>query len=453
MRLTDLNRDGGIGANCLHVEIGNFRFIFDAGLHPKRVGLPATPDLSAVPAGSTDFIVLTHCHLDHLGALPVVMKHQPQASVLMSIPSKMLAARMLHNSCNVMKRQREELNIEEYPLFQHGDIDRCESGFAPLAFKQTRTLRSHTGGDTIDFTLFPAGHIVGAAGVRLVHKHRKIFFTGDVLFSPQRTLPGADFPDEQVDTLVLETTRGATERQASLEREAELSRLLDTIDATLSRGGSVLIPVFALGRMQEILSVLNDATKKGLIPRVPVICGGLGIDLASYFDEISRRTGLINFRHKILKELKVKSMPEFRAGRPPGERGIYLLSSGMLVGNTPSYACAASLLADTASSICFVGYCDPDTPGGHLLASSPGETFLFDKLEYACPIRARVERFELSGHADRGELLDFAASVEPRAIVLTHGDPEARTWFKEQLAERLPTTTVIDPIPLQTYTV
>jgi len=453
MRLTDLNRDGGIGANCLHVEIGDFRFIVDAGLHPKRVGLQATPDLSALPAGSTDFIVLTHCHLDHLGSLPLVMKAQPQASALMSIPSRMLAARMLHNSCNVMKRQRDELGLTEYPLFQHSDVDRCEASFAPVPFRQSRTLRANQGGDTIEFTLFPAGHIAGAAGVRLVHKHRRIFFTGDVLFSAQRTLPGADFPTEPVDTLVLETTRGATERKASEEREPELERLLETIEQTLARGGSILIPVFALGRMQEIMAVLHEAVKKRRIPHAPIFCGGLGVDLASYLDDISRRTGLVNFRHKILKELKVRPMPDFRAGRPPGERGIYLLSSGMLVGNTPSYACAASLLADHASTVAFVGYCDPDTPGGQLLASSPGDTFLFDKLDYACPIRARVERFELSGHADRDELLDYAVSLEPRAIVLTHGDPEARAWFSEQLAERLPKCQVVDPKPLQPYQV
>lgn len=453
MRLTDLNRDGGIGANCLHVEIGSFRLIVDAGLHPKHVGLRATPDLSAIPHGSTDFIVLTHCHLDHLGSLPLAMREQSQASVLMSIPSRMLAARMLHNSVNVMKRQRDELGLADYPLFQHSDIDRCEAAFAPVPFRQPRNLRSNHDGDSLEFTLFPAGHIAGAAGVRLVHKHRRIFFTGDVQFGAQRTLPGADFPTEKVDTLVMETTRGGTERRAADERESEIERLLDTIGQTLARNGSILIPVFALGRMQELLTILHTAAKQRRIPQSPIFCGGLGVDLASYLDEISRKTGLVNFRQKILKELKVRTIPEFRPGRPPGERGIYLLSSGMLVGNTPSYACAASLLADNASTIAFVGYCDPDTPGGQLLATSHGDTFLFDKLDYTCPVRARIERFEMSGHADRDELVDFAVSLDPRAIVLTHGDPDSRAWFIDQFAERLPSTSVLDPKPLQTYTV
>jgi Cft2 family RNA processing exonuclease len=125
----------------------------------------------------------------------------------------------------------------------------------------------------------------------------------------------------------------------------------------------------------------------------------------------------------------------------------------MLVERTPSYTLASGLLGNAGNTIGFVGYCDPDTPGGKLLASKPGETFLFETAHVKTKIKARVERFELSGHADREELLQFAVQTGARSIVLTHGDPAARDWFAQQLAVLLPSAKVIDPVPLQEYLV
>ena len=121
----------------------------------------------------------------------------------------------------------------------------------------------------------------------------------------------------------------------------------------------------------------------------------------------------------------------------------------MLIERTPSYVLAASLVAQGRNAICFVGYCDPDTPGGKLLETKPGKTFLFEALDYQAPIRAQIERFELSGHADRDELLAFALSTRPDTIVLTHGDPGARAWFAEALIENEPSLKVVDPRPLE----
>lgn len=100
-----------------------------------------------------------------------------------------------------------------------------------------------------------------------------------------------------------------------------------------------------------------------------------------------------------------------------------------------------------------MGFCDPDTPGGKLLQTKPGETFLFETANVKAKVKARVERFELSGHADREELLEFAVQATPRSLVLTHGDQAARDWFAQELAIRAPGTKVIDPVPLQTYQV
>jgi len=141
------------------------------------------------------------------------------------------------------------------------------------------------------------------------------------------------------------------------------------------------------------------------------------------------------------------------AGKEPAEQGIYIVSSGMLVENTPSYALAASLAGNAKNCICFVGYCDPDTPGGALQRARQGEEFLFTAANVKTKLRCDIERFELTGHADRDELVEFAVGAAPRSIVLTHGDPPARAWFAQELARKLPHAKVLDPKPLTEYRV
>lgn len=451
MKLTDLNRFGGVGANGHLIELGGVRLLIDCGLHPKKSGREALPDFARLQQHPPDAIVVTHCHLDHLGALPVALKAAPNAPALMTLPSMSLAERLLRNSVNVMKREREEKGVADYPLYLMSDIDAALPRFVPMLFGQPRKLS--VGADDVEITFFPAGHVTGAAGVQLVHKHRSIFFTGDVQFDEQKLLGGAKFPSKHFDTVVTETTRGATERGSGRERSDEVARLVKTINHVLDRGGSVLIPVFALGRMQEIMLILHEARMKRQLRPAPIYSAGLGMDLCDYMDEIARKTGLCNFSRTVLRELEVKPPPRVTAGREPKERGIYVVSSGMVVENTPSYLLASCLLGQPHNALCFVGYCDPETPGGRLLAARKGETFVFDAANFQTTVRASIERFELTGHADREELLEFALQANPRAVVLTHGDPPARAWFKEAIAEQAPKVAVLDPVPGTTYEV
>jgi len=364
----------------------------------------------------------------------------------------MLIERMLHNSSNVMVRQKEEENIPEYPLFTHEDIDRCGPRMTGLAFGHAKKFQS--GNDSVEIIFHQAGHVAGAAGVEIHHKHRAIFFTGDVLFENQRTLNGAKFPSGHFDTIVTETTRGTTERPANKSRLAEVNRLITSINDTIQRGGSFLLPVFALGRMQEILAIIHDARKFGKLAEFPIFASGLGMDLADYFDEITRKLKHTNFTRSIIKELKLKPTPrKLIPGEDPQKNALYIISSGMLVERTPSYTLASGLAGHARNTIGFVGYCDPDTPGGQLLATKQGDSFLFAAANVKTKVKAHVERFELSGHADREELLEFSVQATPRSIVLTHGDPPARAWFAAELAKQLPKAKILDPVPLQTYQV
>jgi Cft2 family RNA processing exonuclease len=452
MKLIDLNRDGGIGANSLLLQLGDLRILLDCGLNPKLTGRRASPDLSPLRGAPPDLIVITHCHLDHIGSLPVAMREYPDAPVVMTQPSRMLIERMLHNSANVMLRQKEEENIPDYPLFTHDDIDRCARRMTGLPFGHAKKF--HGAKDEIELIFHPAGHVAGAAGVELHHKHRQIFITGDVLFEDQRTLPGAKFPAGKFDTLIMETTRGHTERPVGKGRGAEIARLIASINETIKRGGSFLIPVFALGRMQEILAVVHDARKFDRLVDCPIYASGLGLDLADYFDEITRKTRQLNFTRSVIKELKLKPLPrQLKPGEDPKQNALYIVSSGMLVERTPSYTLASGLASHAINTIGFVGYCDPDTPGGALLDAKPGENFLFKAANVKTKLKAHVERYHLSGHADRDELLQFAVQTTARAIVLTHGDQPARDWFAQQIAEKMPETKVLDPVPGKSYQV
>jgi len=452
MKLIDLNRDGGIGANSLFIQLGDLNILIDCGLHPKRVGRAATPDLAPLRGITLDLIIITHCHLDHIGSLPVVMREHPNTPVIMTLSSRMLIERMLHNSANVMVRQKEEANIPEYPLFTHDDIDRCAKRLTGLPFAHPKHFRGAK--DDVEITFHAAGHVAGAAAVEIHYKHRRIFFTGDVLFESQRTLAGAKFPTGHFDTVVMETTRGSTERPVGKERINEIGRLIQAINDTIQRGGSILIPVFALGRMQELFAILHDARKFGRLVECPIYAGGLGMDLADYFDEISRKTKHVQFNRQILKDLKLQPTPrKLTAGEDPQQNALYVVSSGMMVENTPSYMLASGLVAHARNMIAFIGYCDPETPGGRLLASHPGDEFLFAAANVKQKIKAHIERFELSGHADREELVEFAVQTNARSIVLTHGDPAARAWFLEQLRKLMPNAHVLDPIPLTPYQV
>jgi len=311
MKLIDLNPEGGIGANAMFVQIGDLKILIDCGLNPKLAGRAATPKLDLIRDVELDLIIITHCHLDHIGSLPVVMMQHPNTPVLMTQSSRMLIERMLHNSANVMMRQKEEANIPDYPLFTHNDIDRIAGRIIGLPFGHVKKFRNKT--DEIEILFHRAGHVAGAAAVEIHHKHKHFFFSGDVLFENQRTLQGAQFPAGHFETVVIETTRGTTERSQGKERLNEVNRLIASINDTINRGGSFLIPVFALGRMQEVLSIIHDARKFGRLVNCPIFCAGLGMDLADYFDEISRKTKDVQFSRAVIKELNVE---------PSGEYGV-----------------------------------------------------------------------------------------------------------------------------------
>lgn len=442
MRFYNLSRHTDIGSNSYMLELGDTRIILDAGTHPKHTGKTTLPDYESLAPHSIDGIIISHPHLDHIGGLPVVAARQPDAAVVMTEPTKASGIALLHNSVNVMKSQREELNEKDYPLYSHKEIDRLEDKWMTRAFEEPFSLGET---DRVECTFFRAGHVYGAAGVRIKAGGKTIFYTGDVHFEDQTLTKAANFPSDPVDVLIMETTRGDHPRDPGYTRAKEKRRLGDTITETLARGGSIMIPVFAFGKTQELLLMLHELREEGVIPSVPVHIGGLSTRMTEIADDFADEPDRNHRGYYLLDdfpELKIlprgQRDPAFHTGR------IYALSSGMMSENTVSHRFARRVLGSPEHALLFVGYADPDSPAGRILtAGTGGKVQLVDKIKHDTEIKCQVERFDFSGHATRDQLVEYAVSVSPKHIFLVHGDPPAKAWFVEELGKRLPQTKVM----------
>src|SRR5947199_1201779 len=237
MRIINLNPDTDIGASAWFVDIEGHRLLMDAGIHPKREGHEALPRFDLVKDEELDAIAISHCHHDHVGSLPVALRYFPQAHVLMTELSYFLVERVLHNSVNVMKRQRDELGIREYPLFSHDEVD----DLAPLfqGFRYNREVewasyeKTRAGFSSPTLEFYDAGHALGSAGLMVRGRKETLFYTGDVCFQDQTILRGARFDDVKADVLIMETTRGNRAVPSDSLREAEVGRLTAALDRVL----------------------------------------------------------------------------------------------------------------------------------------------------------------------------------------------------------------------------
>jgi len=452
MRIVNLNPDSDIGASAWFVELDGFRLLMDAGMHPKREGRAALPLYSAVEREDLDAIAISHCHHDHVGSVPVAMCHFPKAHVLMTDLSYCLLGRVLHNSVNVMLRQREEHGINDYPLFTHDQVEENEAQFQ--GFKCNRPIewgalqKARAGLRSPDLEFFDAGHALGSAGILVRGKSQTLFYTGDVCFHDQTLQRAARFCDVQADVLIMETTRGDRLPRPGFTREGEIDRLTEAIQRVLARGGCVLMPAFALGRTQEILALLALLMEAGRIPRQPVHIGGLGRVFTEIYDQKAHLANRQQPELKLTRDLQlvVLERDQLQSMKLTGGR-IFVLTAGMLTEGTPAHDLALRMIGDERQAIFFVGYADPATPGGRLKASKPGETFVLSAGGGEVTRRCEKDEFDLTSHASREALLDFAGRVSPRTVLLGHGELAARQWFEAQIRARYPKIKVIQPAP------
>lgn len=447
MIFKSLCRHAGIGANSYLLETRNARVVLDAGMHPKHEGFAAVPHFEFLEAGSVDSIVISHSHLDHVGTLPVFLEHQAQAKVFMTPETAELASALLHNSVNVMQAKRIEHGITEYPLFEHRELDRIVETFEARGIERAFDLDRD---GTMRGTFHDAGHILGSVGLTVQASGKRVMYTGDVNFEHSTIQKGALFPDEPVDALIVETTRGEQARAPGYDRTNEENAFAAAIERVIERKGSVLIPVFAMGKTQEILAMIHRFKTEGLIPKhTPVYIGGLSTKMTHIYDrfsEVSRRH-LPGFR--FLKDMEIVGSEKRRKGPIPfGSGCIYALSSGMMSENTVSNVFARQgILENKKHGLFFVGYADPETPGGRIRMAKPGDSVLLDPAHPPVPLHCEMRVFDFSGHSTRDAIADYIVKVRPEKAFLVHGDDRAVEWFRAELHRRLPDTQVIVPLP------
>src|SRR5881392_4154146 len=419
MRIVNLNPDTAIGASAWFVEIEGHRLLMDAGTHPKLEGRASLPRYDLIANEEVDAIAISHCHHDHVGSLPVAVRHFPQAHVLLTQLSYFLVERVLHNSVNVMTRQREELGIKEYPLFSHIEVDEIAPLFQGYKFNREiewaafHKLKPGVVSPTVEF--YDAGHALGAAGIMVRGQKQTLFYTGDVCFHDQTILRGARFDDVKADVLIMETTRGNRAVPPGFSREAEIDRLTAALDRVLKRKGCVLIPSFALGRTQEILALLALLMKAGKLKRQPIYIGGLGRVFTEIYDLEAHRA---HRNHSNLKLTEALNLAVLEPGqvdkmRLSGGR-IFVLTAGMMSEHTAAHDLAARMIGDERQAIFFVEYADPETPGGRLKCAKLESPFFFSQPAGELTRKCELEDFDLTAHTNRDELLEFISRVWPR---------------------------------------
>lgn len=446
MRFQNLARFPDIGSNSYLLEMGSTRIILDAGTHPKHTGKDTLPLFESIDQDSVDGILVSHPHLDHIGSLPVLMQQQEHAAVAMTAETREFGAALLHNSVNVMKSQREELNEPDYPLYSHRKVDELERLWFTRAPGEEFSLGEI---DRVRCEFYRAGHVLGAVGVHLKGDNEDVFYTGDVHFEDQTMTRKAEFPEHSFDTLIIETTRGGLARSPDYSREREKNRLGDSIQKTIDRGGAVLIPVFAFGKTQEVLLMVKELQDEGQLPITPVHIGGLSTKMSTIADRFIDAEGRNHQGYSILRDFpdlhilpRGQREPEFHPGH------IYALSSGMVSEHTVSHRFAKRVLNSDKNSIFFVGYADSETPGGRILAAGQGGRVRLDpNRDHGTPILCEVDKFDFSGHAPRDQIVDYVLRCQPKNVILVHGDPEARGWFRQELEARNNAIRVILPEP------
>ena len=439
MNILNLNPDPDIGASSWLVEMDDHRILLDAGMHPKLEGREALPKFGKAGTHDVDAIAISHCHHDHVGALPVAVRNFPKAHVLMTELSYLIVERVLHNSVNVMTHQRDELGIREYPLYTHDEVDDIAPFFPGFKYNREVDWAAHqkarAGLPSPKLEFFDAGHTLGSAGILLRGKRETLFYTGDVCFHDQTILKSARFEDVKADVLIMETTRGNRENPPGLSRITEIERLAAAIQAAQKKKLCVMIPAFALGRTQEILALLAMLMREGRLKRQPIYIGGLGRVFTEIYDIESHRTHRQHTGLHLNDALQLIVLEKGAADTMKLTGGkIFVITAGMMSENTAAHDLAARMIGDERQNIFFVGYADPDSPAGRLKAAKMGETFVFSPRAGQVTKNCNMQEFDLTAHANRDDLLEFVGRVSPRAVLLGHGDANARGWFEEQIA-------------------
>ena len=425
-----------IGASSCLVEVAGRRLLVDAGVRMGAKVSDRLPHLSLIDeVGGLDAILVTHAHLDHSGALPLVHTSFPEVPVVTTAPTLALLRVLLLDALKVMEVKAEQ--EEEIPLYPRPAVEALLGRTLGVGFLEPVPLCD----GALRATFFPAGHVLGAAAIGLETPEGNLLISGDVSLADQLTVTGMPRPAFSPDLFVCESTYGS---RLHASRRVEEERLARAVVETLREGGSVLIPAFALGRAQEVILVLRRALAARDAPQVTVHVDGMvraiNAVYGSHTDALSPR---LRDRAQSGRGLFYPGDGRIRPVGSPQEREsivesgptVIVASSGMLAGGPSSFY--ASRLATSAENlIAITGYQDEEAPGRRLQELADGERSEIALQGAKVKVSCRVATFGLSAHADAQELAGLATVLRSGAVALVHGDEDARAGLAVQLRER-----------------
>lgn len=451
MQFLSLGSTSDIGASCHLLTVGDTCVALDAGADPNREGLPGIPDFEAARRKThvdIAHVILSHAHHDHIGALPSLVEQYPDVEVHCTPETRDLADFMLQSSARLQQRKYREGSSPHPPLFFLDDVDYLYDLYCAHDFDEPFRLSA-----SLKAQLYWSGHILGSAGVLLSVEEqghaRRLLYTSDTNVRSQTIVPEAVYPEPPLDVLVLETTLGADSDAEHVTREGEELRFREAVQEVLARGGAILLPVFMLGRAQEILALIDRFKRQGHIPQdVPVYTAG-GMREVSRIYDASRET---TPRRDDAFEVAGVEQHRFPKGKKAqraalAEPSIHVLTSGMMFENTLSNRVAQQLIEHERHAVFAVGFAKEDSPGGRLLAAAHAQEdgVILDRRTGMQPLNCSIDRFRFSGHSHRRDLVALVERLAPRTVVLVHGETAAREWMKQSIRTACPETRILCP--------
>lgn len=418
------------------VRTGRSRVLVDCGLFQgykvlrerNRAQFPIDPS-------SIDAVVLSHAHLDHSGYLPALVRNGFTGRIYASEGTVELCRIMLLDSAHLLEeearfaaRHKRSAHENPQPLYTQDDAMRALDRFLPIAIDE-----EHPVIERLTARLVPAGHILGATGVRLDVNGTMVHFTGD-LGRPDDPLMRPPRPLEPADVLVTESTYG--DRRHS-DADAE-SLLGDVVRRVVRANGVVLIPAFAVGRSETVLLHLSRLHDRGEIPDVPIYLNSpMAVSVADIYSRHPDEHRLSAAELARLYDLAtpVRSVDESKLLNLRGGPMIIISASGMLTGGRILH----HLLAygpDKHNAIVLTGYQAGGTRGSALLGGARTLRIFGEDV----PIRAKVVDIDtMSAHADADDLISWmrATPSPPRTTYVTHGEPAAADMLRSRIKREL----------------
>ena len=426
VRVTALGGCREVGRSCFMLSTPETKVLIDCGVNvgSDDNGTPYLYIPEVTPIGQIDAVVLTHAHLDHSGLIPLLYKYGYEGPVYCTPPTRDLMALLQLDFIDVAAKEGKTIPYE--------------SSMIRETLKHTITLNY---GDVTDIapdmklTLHNAGHILGSS---VVHFHvgdglYNIAFTGDHKYEKTRLFDPAVNSFPRIETIITESTYGGSKDMQPSRREAE-NRLKDIVKETISRGGTVLIPAFAVGRSQEVMLVLEEIIRKGLIDdNIPVYLDGMIWEATAihttYPEYLNGELKNLIF-HKGMNPFladcfeQVDSVEKRKDILTNPKPSVILATSGMLNGG-PIMEYLRAYGPDEKNSLVFVGYQAEGTMGRRLQKGWSEVPVYNNGKSDIIKVNLQVRTVDgFSGHSDRRQLMEYIKKMKPRPehILTEHGD-------------------------------